>query len=123
MNKVKFNQPESNGSKPISMCQAKYDVIEILLRHTSSSRQLRLEVNRKSTQTRHAIGQVNRQNHGLHTFDGQALTYHAFGGLHQGKHGAIRFRLKKLCPGVVVRQSSHVLVNLLQVLNNPPLGN
>ena len=73
---------EANGTKLGTMNESQNYVIEILLRHSSSSWKFWFEIDWKSAQARYAIGQIYWKYDGLHAFDWQGFTDHGLGCVH-----------------------------------------
>ena len=79
---------------------------------------LRLEVDGEPAEAGDAISEANREDDGLHTLDGERLSDHGLGCVHQGDHAGVRLDVKQLGPGVVVGQTRQVALELLQILRD-----
>ena len=79
---------------------------------------LRLEVDGEPAKAGDAIGEADGEDDGLHALDGERLSDHGLGCVHQGDHAGVRLDVKQLGPGVVVAQTRQVALELLQILRD-----
>ena len=105
----------------VSACRAFFLQTRVISGAFLVRRQFAFEVDGEPAQARDSVRQVDAQHDRLHALDGQGLSDHGLGSLHQGEQRAVGARLEELRAGVVVGEPLHVLLHPGEVLEDAAL--